>query len=484
MGFYTTIPPLDTDGTLASNSDSKVPSQKAVKTYVDQNKYIDLIAALPSTVYIAHRGGAGAMPEETMGAFRMARAVGAHLLEFDVGLLNDGSLAAIHDSTVDRTTDGTGLASFYSAVSIKSLDATDAWPNGYESDTVPLFTEILDEFGGKIVLCPEPKDPSALQPMIDLVVARKLQRCVIFQADNDSQITTIVSSGCVAVRVYFTEPTTGDIATAVSNGASYLCGNGETFSQAKIQEMVAALPTWCYTINRRKVRDTLVSYGVTGFMTDQPAYLQKSTAMHTTDSWRYNVLGHGLIHGGYTSSIQELMLTLGLDIIKDSSIRIASAVSTTYYNCVGEVSPLANASGTYTIEYDVRLESGTPGSAGMALAIAPDDGDYRMSSGYYPNGWLIYMRESGIYSTFKTTSPSTATAMGGFTLSGATYAAGQWIHMKVEVTSTTIKVTATNQTTGGTGTVTVSDSSYRGGYVYVGKTGTANTITFKNLVIT
>lgn len=475
---------VDTDTTLAANSDSKIPSQKAVKTYVDNNKYIDLISLLPATLYIAHRGGSSVMPEETIGAFNMAEAVGSDMIEFDVDLLNDGSLALIHDSTVDRTTDGSGSVSLYDAVSIKSLDATDAWPIGYESDTIPLFNEVLDKFGGKIVLCPEPKSTSALQPMIDMVVARKLQRCVIFQAVSDAQITTIVSSGCVAVRVYTSEPTTGNIATAVSNGASYLCGNGETFSQAKLQEMAAALPTWCFTINRRNVRDTLLGYGITGFMTDQPAYLQQTTALHTTDSWRYNVLGHGLIHSGYTSNIQEIMLTLGLDVIRDGCIRIPSAVGTTYYNCVGEVSPLANAAGTYTIDYDVRLESGTPGSAGMALAIAPDDGDYRMHTTYYPNGWLIYMRESGIYSTFKTTAPSTATSMGGFTLSGATYAAGQWIHMKVEFTATTVKVTATNQTTGGTGTVTVNDSSFRGGYVYVGKTGTANTIAFKNLTIT
>lgn len=473
---------------MTSDSATKVPTQQSVKAYVDNSisTIIDynLIDNLPSIKYIAHRGGSSVMPEETMGAFRMARSVGAHMIECDVWTLADGSLGLMHDSTVTRTTDGTGNIANYDAVNVKSLDASDVWPNGYENETVPLFTDVLDEFGGKIIICPEPKDSNSLQKMIDLVVARKLQRSIIFQAVSDAQITTIVSNGCVCVRVYTSEPTTPNIATAVSNGASYLCGNGSTFSQAKLQEMVAALPTWCYTINRRVERDVLLGYGITGFMTDQPAYLARTTAIRTSDSWRYNVLGHGLDTKGYYYPMQELMLTGGFEIIKNGSLRMVSSVNTTYYFLIGEVSPLANASGTYTIDYDVQMESGTPSGAGMGLLIAMDDGDYRNYSSYYGNGWLIYMRDSGIYTTFKTTAPSTASASGGFTLSGATYTPGQWIHMKVEVTSTTIKTTATNTTTGGTGTVTVTDSAFRGGYIYVGKTSSPNTVSFNNLVIT
>ena len=39
---------LDTDGTLANNSDSTIASQKAVKTYVDNNKTV-VDAALSDT---------------------------------------------------------------------------------------------------------------------------------------------------------------------------------------------------------------------------------------------------------------------------------------------------------------------------------------------------------------------------------------------------------------------------------------------------
>src|SRR5688572_5860781 len=55
---------------------------------------------------IAHRGGALLRPEETLPAFEHALAVGADVLELDVHASSDGVLVAMHDGTVDRTTEG------------------------------------------------------------------------------------------------------------------------------------------------------------------------------------------------------------------------------------------------------------------------------------------------------------------------------------------------------------------------------------------
>ena len=474
----------DTDGTLSANSDAFVPSQKAVKTYVDSLTNPDLISQLTNPIYIAHRGGSSVAPEQTMGAFRISSAIGADMIECDVDTLADGSLILMHDTTVNRTTDGTGNIAAYDAVSVKSLDASYNWPNGYESESVPLFDELLNEFGGKIVLCPEPKTLNTLLPMIQKVKARKLEKSVIFQATVPAGLTTITSNGCTAVRVFFSEPTASDIADAVSGGASYLCGDGAAFSQAKLQEMVAALPTWCYTVNTRKLRDTLLGYGITGFMSDQPHYLKRATAIRKTDSWRNSVLGHGLgTNGSYAKP--ESLINIGQQLIDDGALLVPTPSSAIVYHSIGEVSPIGNYGGTFTIEYDMAITSGTAGtSTGGGLCIAPDDGRYYFGGSYYPDGWQFYMRDNNTYTTFKTISPSSTSTMGGFTVSGTAYSVGQWIHMKLEFTSSQIKVTATNTTTGGTGTHTVIDSSSRGGYVLVGKSGTANTYGFKNLTIT
>ena len=57
----------------------------------------------------AHRGASGYRPENTLDAFELAIRQGADGIELDVHTSADGELIVIHDETVDRVTDGTGL---------------------------------------------------------------------------------------------------------------------------------------------------------------------------------------------------------------------------------------------------------------------------------------------------------------------------------------------------------------------------------------
>jgi glycerophosphoryl diester phosphodiesterase len=74
-------------------------------------------------VNIAHRGGRGIVPENTLVGFREGLRVGADVVELEVHLTADGHLVVIHDDTVDRTTDGSGLVREMTLREVKSLDA-------------------------------------------------------------------------------------------------------------------------------------------------------------------------------------------------------------------------------------------------------------------------------------------------------------------------------------------------------------------------
>ena len=80
---------------------------------------------------VAHRGGAAEAPENTLAAFRMSKENGAIGVEFDVDFTRDGRAVVIHDSTVDRTTDGIGLVSDFSFEEIRRLDASCKHPLRY-----------------------------------------------------------------------------------------------------------------------------------------------------------------------------------------------------------------------------------------------------------------------------------------------------------------------------------------------------------------
>ena len=66
----------------------------------------------PRPVLLAHRGGAleADVPENSLPALRYAVSRGADILEFDLHATSDGVLVLMHDDTLDRTTNGKGLA--------------------------------------------------------------------------------------------------------------------------------------------------------------------------------------------------------------------------------------------------------------------------------------------------------------------------------------------------------------------------------------
>ena len=72
---------------------------------------------------IAHQGGEDEFPSNTLYAYRRAVRAGAEMLELDIGVSRDGHVVVMHDTTVDRTTNGHGRVSSKTLKQIKRLDA-------------------------------------------------------------------------------------------------------------------------------------------------------------------------------------------------------------------------------------------------------------------------------------------------------------------------------------------------------------------------
>lgn len=87
----------------------------------------------------AHRGGINLAPENTLFAYRHAFAYGADFVEVDVRESLDGVFYSLHDSTVDRTTNGTGELASMTSLQIDALNAADYAPwIGSEYDPSPI----------------------------------------------------------------------------------------------------------------------------------------------------------------------------------------------------------------------------------------------------------------------------------------------------------------------------------------------------------
>src|SRR5512134_3832475 len=78
---------------------------------------------------IAHQGGDGIWPGDTMVAFEHAVQIGADVLEMDAHITRDGQIVLMHDEKVDRTTDGMGLIEEMTLEELRQLDAAYKWSN-------------------------------------------------------------------------------------------------------------------------------------------------------------------------------------------------------------------------------------------------------------------------------------------------------------------------------------------------------------------
>jgi glycerophosphoryl diester phosphodiesterase len=93
---------------------------------------------------LGHRGASAHAPECTLAAFELALDQGADGIEFDVQLSADGWPVVIHDSHVNRTTNGDGPVAKLTLAQLRALDAG-------EGQKVPTLIEVFETFGARML---------------------------------------------------------------------------------------------------------------------------------------------------------------------------------------------------------------------------------------------------------------------------------------------------------------------------------------------
>ena len=125
---------------------------------------------------IGHRGARFEAPENTLAGFRHAIGLGLDAVEFDVRVTRDNELVVIHDSTVDRTTNGTGEVSSFSLAELRELDARAEFADWPEVCRIPTLVEVLDVVDRLPTILIEIKqrvnhdDPGGLEPIVARIV--------------------------------------------------------------------------------------------------------------------------------------------------------------------------------------------------------------------------------------------------------------------------------------------------------------------------
>ena len=150
-----------------------------------------------SPMLIAHRGGAGLKPENTLAAFLDAESVWrADMIELDVRATSDGYCVVHHDPLVDRTTNGVGPVAAMTLAEIQSLDAGyrftpdggQTFPFRGQGIRVPTIEEVLAALPN-MRLTVELKIATAQVPLFKAIAQYQASERVVAAGEHNSYRT-------------------------------------------------------------------------------------------------------------------------------------------------------------------------------------------------------------------------------------------------------------------------------------------------------
>lgn len=167
--------------------------------------YFQPLKPLRSMQVIAHRGFRIAAPENTIPAFKLCIKNHIEWIEIDIRMTKDGQHVIIHDRSLDRTTDGTGLVSEYSLKQIKALDAGSWFAPRFAGTKVPTFREVLEFCRGQINLNLDCINVDPIVLVKEIQAASMEKQVIAYGRPDFLETIRAESNGAIAVQTSYKE---------------------------------------------------------------------------------------------------------------------------------------------------------------------------------------------------------------------------------------------------------------------------------------
>lgn len=245
-------------------------------------------------VDVAHRGASAYAPENTLAAFKLAKAKHADMFELDVQETKDHELVVMHDTTLARTTDVEDVypdrkpwkVADFTLAEIQKLDAGSWFAAKYKGERVPTLPQVLAAMRGVgLGMLLEIKSP-ALYPGIEERIAAALKRSPSWLRYDPAERRLVVQSfDWDSVRRFHSvlpQVPTGLIGTPKAGDLPELAGYADqinpTFSDltaSYVQKVHASrMDVLTWTLNDRGDMEKAVRLGVDGIITNEPDVLR------------------------------------------------------------------------------------------------------------------------------------------------------------------------------------------------------------------
>lgn len=252
------------------------------------------------TLVIGHRGFRDAAPENTLPSFELALKAGVDLVEFDYRHTSDGVPVAIHDETLERTTDaqrvwnGMGLeVAGRTLKELADLDAGSWFQPRFAGTRIPTMEEAIDAIRPGAVPLIERKEGDATtcarlfrrRGLINhaIVIAFDWDFLRKFRGLVPDQVLGALGPSAATRRA--TRHGDRDLLNAATldrvgrMGIELVVWNRHINRASVISAHARGMKVWIYTVNDPEEADELVSLGVDGLISDNPALMWRTLAL-------------------------------------------------------------------------------------------------------------------------------------------------------------------------------------------------------------
>ena len=235
--------------------------------------------ALPGVTYTAHRGGALEVPENSLsGLTRTFRHRKADVLDVDVRRLRDGKLVALHDRTLDRTTNAHGPVKRLTLRQWKRVLITPSpkLPGRWKPEHPPTLNQVLRRFGGRTTLLLELKDRKGLKRLSWMLHKKGLTRSVYVQSNKPRFAVKAHKKGLLTSVWRGPKQIRGDHVERWTRNVDMLSVDYRARGHDVRRAVASGIDrVWSHTVNTRAARDRMLGHGVSGIVTDAPTRLAR-----------------------------------------------------------------------------------------------------------------------------------------------------------------------------------------------------------------
>lgn len=233
----------------------------------------------PYPRWIAHRGAGKLAPENTLTAFRLGAAHGYGMFECDVKLSADGVPFLLHDATLERTTNGQGVAGDRSWAELSRLDAGGWHSRAFAGEGLPTLESVSRYCRANgLLLNIEIKPTPGLEALTGAAVAQEAARLwdgaavpPLLTSFRPEALEAAKSARPELPRGLLLDTLwTGWLETAlVLDCRAVVCNYALWDTSTVTQAQSAGLRCLSYTVNDEWVAQRLIALGTDGIITDR-----------------------------------------------------------------------------------------------------------------------------------------------------------------------------------------------------------------------